>query len=124
MTGVLIGFAVVGLAVAVGYVLGRTDLLGSAGLTVLSRLTFFVLSPFLLFVILAGADVHTLFSALLPVSALTAIAMFALYAIVAAVLLRRGLGGTAVGSSSSRPEDRRVGTEGVSRCRSRGWRRN
>jgi predicted permease len=101
MTGVLAGFAVVGLAVIVGYVLGRTDLLGSAGLTVLSRLTFFVLSPFLLFVILAGADVHTLFSALLPVSALTAIIMFAVYALIAALVLRRGLGETVVGSFSS-----------------------
>lgn len=101
MTGILTGFAVVGLAVAVGFILGRTQLLGPSGLPVLSRLTFFVLSPFLLFVILAGADVHTLFSALLPVSALTALVMFALYALIAALVLRRGLGETVVGSFSS-----------------------
>lgn len=101
MTGVLTGFAVVALAVAVGYVLGRTELLGSGAPYVLSRLTFFVLSPFLLFVILAGADVRTLFSALLPVSALTAIAMFAVFALCAALFLRRGLGETVVGAFSS-----------------------
>ncbi|MGP3536760.1 AEC family transporter [Microbacterium sp. RD1] len=101
MIGVLTGFAVVGLAVAIGYVLGRTNLLGDAARTVLTRLTFFVLSPFLLFVILAEADVHLLFSALLPVSALTAVAMFALYTLLAVIFLRRGLGDTVVGAFTS-----------------------
>jgi predicted permease len=101
MIGVLTGFAVVGLAVAVGYVLGRTGLLGPDAPPVLSRLTFFVLSPFLLFVILAGADVRTLFSALLPVSALTALVMFGAYTVCAALFLRRGLGETVVGAFSS-----------------------
>ena len=59
------------------------DLLGPHARHVLSRLTFFVLSPFLLFVVLAQADVHTLFSALLPVSAIAAVAVFIVYAVVA-----------------------------------------
>ena len=55
MSGILTGFAVIGLAVVVGYVIARIDLLGEHARPVLSRLTFFVLSPFLLFVVLARA---------------------------------------------------------------------
>ncbi len=101
MTGVLTGFAVVALAVAVGYVLGRTELLGPDARAVLGRMTFFVLSPFLLFVVLARADVGLLFSALLPVSALAAVAMFGIYALCAVLFLRRGLGESVVGAFSS-----------------------
>jgi malonate transporter and related proteins len=97
---ILTGFAVVALAVAVGYVVARTDLLGEGARHVLSRLTFFVLSPFLLFTILAEADLRTLFSALLPVSALAALSMFAVSALIAVVFLRRGLGETVVGAYS------------------------
>ena len=56
----LTGFLVVGLAIAVGYVIARVDLLGEHARPVLARLTFFVLSPFLLFVVLAEADVRAL----------------------------------------------------------------
>ena len=66
----LTGFVVVGVAILVGWVIARIDLLGPHARHVLGRLTFFVLSPFLLFVVLAQADVHMLFSALLPVSAI------------------------------------------------------
>ncbi|MFJ6652260.1 AEC family transporter [Microbacterium sp. NPDC091313] len=100
MSGILTGFAVVGLAVAVGYVLGRTELLGEGARAVLSRLTFFVLSPFLLFVILAEADLATLFSSLLPVSALAAVSIFALSTLIAVLFLQRGLGETVVGAYS------------------------
>ena len=69
----LTGFVVVGVAIVVGWILGRIDLLGEHARPVLARLTFFVLSPFLLFVVLSQADVRTLFSALLPVSAIAAV---------------------------------------------------
>ena len=83
----LTGFVVVGLAIAIGYVIGRIDLLGEHARPVLARLTFFVLSPFLLFVVLAEADVRTLFSALLPVSAIAAVAVIAIYVLDLAVRL-------------------------------------
>ena len=44
----LTGFVVVGVAILVGWILGRIDLLGEHARPVLARLTFFVLSPFLL----------------------------------------------------------------------------
>lgn len=101
MIGVLTGFAVVGLAVVVGYVIARIDLLGPHARPVLSRLTFFVLSPFLLFVVLARADVKTLFSALLPVSMLAAAVIILAFALVSTFLLRRPLGETVIGALSA-----------------------
>ncbi|GAA5149664.1 AEC family transporter [Microbacterium pseudoresistens] len=101
MLETLTGFAVVGLAIAVGYIIGRIDLLGPHAREVLSRLTFFVLSPFLLFTVLAQADAKVLFSSLLPVSAVAAIVVFALYATVARVAWKRSLGETVIGTLSA-----------------------
>lgn len=101
MSGILTGFAVVGLAVIVGYIIARIDLLGPHARPVLSRLTFFVLSPFLLFTVLAQADVAMLFSALLPVSMITAAVIIGVYALVSALILRRRVGETVIGALSA-----------------------
>jgi malonate transporter len=97
----LTGFVVVGVAILVGWIIGRTDLLGEHARPVLSRLTFFVLSPFLLFVVLASADVHTLFSAMLPVSAIAAVAVIAVYTVVAKLIWRRSVGEVVIGALSA-----------------------
>ncbi|MGW8484480.1 AEC family transporter [Microbacterium sp. NPDC055903] len=101
MLETLTGFAVVGLAIAVGYVIGRIDLLGSGARHVLGRLTFFVLSPFLLFTVLAQADARVLFSALLPVSAIAAVAVIVGYALIARFAWRRPIGETVIGALSA-----------------------
>lgn len=101
MTGILTGFAVVAGAVLTGYVIGRIDLLGEHGRYVLSRLCFFVLTPFLLFTVLARADLSILFSSLLPVSALAAIAMFLVYGVVARLVWRRRWGDLTIGAFGS-----------------------
>ncbi|MCY1717164.1 AEC family transporter [Microbacterium sp. SL62] len=101
MSGVFTGFAVVGLAVVVGYTIAHIDLLGPHARPVLSRLTFFVLSPFLLFTVLAKADVATLFSALLPVSMITAAVVIGVYALISALILRRSVGETVIGALSA-----------------------
>lgn len=95
------GFVVVGVAILVGWIIGRIDLLGPHARHVLGRLTFFVLSPFLLFVVLAEADVSTLFSALLPVSAVAAIAIIAVYALIARLAWKRSVGETLIGALSA-----------------------
>ncbi|WP_374312427.1 AEC family transporter [Microbacterium sp.] len=97
----LTGFVVVGVAILVGWILGRINLLGEHARPVLARLTFFVLSPFLLFVVLAQADVRTLFSALLPVSAIAAVAIIGVYAVVARFAWRRSVGETVIGALSA-----------------------
>ena len=101
MLDTLTGFAVVAFAILVGYIIGRIDLLGEHARQVLGRLIFFVLSPFLLFTVLAHADATLLFSSLLPVSTIAAIAVIAAYALVARLVWKRSVGETVIGALSS-----------------------
>ena len=101
MWDVLTGFVVVGLAIVVGYILGRIDLLGAHARPVLSRLTFYVLSPFLLFTVLAQADVAVLFSALLSVSAISAVVVITVQALLARLVWRRSAADTVVSALSA-----------------------
>jgi malonate transporter len=101
MLDALTGFVVVALAIVVGYILGRIDLLGPHARQVLSRLTFYVLSPFLLFTVLAQADVKVLFSALLPVSAIAAVVVIVTQALLARLVWRRSAADTVVSALSA-----------------------
>ncbi|MRX44441.1 AEC family transporter [Agromyces kandeliae] len=101
MIDILTGFAVIGLAVVVGWVAGRTGVLGPNARPVLARLNFSVLSPFLLFSVLSTADVKALFSALLPVSAIAAVSVMLVFSIVSLLLLRRGVARTTIGALAS-----------------------
>ncbi|MGH8966110.1 MAG: AEC family transporter, partial [Actinomycetes bacterium] len=55
MNGVIDAFIVIGVVIAVGYLVGRTGVLGPTATHVLSRAAFFIASPALLFVTLARA---------------------------------------------------------------------
>jgi malonate transporter len=101
MGGVLTGFAIIGTVIFIGYIVGRLGILGEHARFVLSRIVFFVLSPCLLFTVLADADVHTLFSRVLAVSSVSAVAAFLLFAVVATFLWRRSLADVVVGSAAS-----------------------
>lgn len=101
MLDTLTGFSVVAVAILVGWIIGRIDLLGPHARHVLSRLTFFVLAPFLLFVVLARADARMLFSSLLPVSAITAVVIIAVHAVVARFAWRRSVAETTIGALSA-----------------------
>jgi malonate transporter and related proteins len=101
MIQIFTGFAVIALAVLVGWIAGRTGVLGPGSRQVLAQLNFNVLAPFLLFSVLATADVGALFSALLPVSALAAVAMMLVFALVSLAVWRRGLARTVIGSLAS-----------------------
>jgi len=99
--GVLAGFAVIGAVIAAGYLVGRLRLLGEHAPFVLSRLVFFVLTPCLLFSLLAHADPAVLFSSRLAVSALAAITCFVLFTVVALLVFRRGAADTVIGALGS-----------------------
>ena len=101
MIQILTGFSVIALAVFVGWIAGRTGVLGPGAGPMLAKLNFNVLGPFLLFSVLATADVGALFSALLPVSALAAIAMMLLFALVSLAVWQRGPARTVIGSLGS-----------------------
>lgn len=101
MIGVLEGFAIIGAIILVGYFVGRSGILGEQGQFVLSRASFYVFSPFLLFTVLSKADVHVLFSALLPVSFIAAVVSALIFALIARFALRRDVSETVIGSLAS-----------------------
>ncbi|MDA8887124.1 AEC family transporter [Pontimonas sp.] len=97
VSDVVVGFAIVTLVVATGYLTGRSKILGPTALDVLSKAAFFVFSPALLFIVLGDADIRVLFSALLPVSALAATLALVLYVLIARLSKVRGSGRLTVG---------------------------
>lgn len=101
MAGVFEGFAVIGVIVVVGYLLGRFEVLGEGARLVLNRFAFFVAAPALLFTVVAGADPSLLFSPLLAVSAASAVLVAGAYAFVARLVWRRDLGSATVGALAS-----------------------
>jgi malonate transporter len=101
MDGVLEGFAIIGAVILVGYLIGRIGILGPHAQFVLSRVVFFVLSPCLLFTVLAEASVQTLFSSVLVISLLSALVAFAAYAVVAKLVWKRPIPELVVGALGS-----------------------
>jgi len=101
VSGVLTGFVVVASLVAVGYVLGRTGVLGPTGQAVVQRLVFFVGSPALLIQTLADADVHVLFSEQLVVTASGVVVAVVLWVLIARYRLRLGRDDLVIGGLSS-----------------------
>ncbi|NJC24071.1 hypothetical protein BJ994_003147 [Arthrobacter pigmenti] len=98
MAGVLIGFAIVGAVILVGYVAGRLELAGRDAANVLSRTAFFITNPALLFTILAQADLAVVFSAYAPVALLGSVASALLYVLLSRIWFRRKAAETAVGA--------------------------
>ena len=101
MVGVLTGFGIIGAIILAGYLVGRSGVLGEHGRFVLGRAAFYVLAPALLFTVLADADVHVLFSSLLPVSLIAAAVVGLAFAVVARVVWRRPVSETVVGTLAS-----------------------
>ncbi len=97
----LVGFAIIAAVIGVGYLVGRLRLLGEHAGDGMSRLVFFVLSPALLFTVLAEADVRLLFSSLLPISALSALAALVTFVVVARLIWRRSVAETTIGAIGS-----------------------
>ena len=83
MTGVLGGFAALVAVIAVGWVVGRVGILGAGAEVVLSRLSFFVATPALLFLTLADAVPGEVFSLGLIASGGSAVLIALLFAAVA-----------------------------------------
>jgi predicted permease len=89
MTGVLSGVALVAVVIAVGYVLGRLDVLGAGADAVLARLAFFAATPALLFTTLLEADLGVVFSPSALVSVVVAVLLALAYVTVSRGLWRR-----------------------------------
>jgi len=101
VSAVIVGFGIVALVVATGYVVGRIGILGENALEVLTKVAFFVFTPALLFVVLGDADINQLFSSLLPVSALAAGGTLVLFVVLAKVFWKRNVSQLTVGGLAS-----------------------
>ncbi|MFJ6418037.1 AEC family transporter [Paeniglutamicibacter sp. NPDC091659] len=101
MLGVLSGFAVVWTVIAVGYLVGRTGVLGPDARYVLNRLTFFVASPALLFTTLADSDPVAVLGPYLGIAAISSIATALAFVLATRWWLRRDITETTIGAMSS-----------------------
>lgn len=95
------GFAVIFIVVGIGYLLGRTRVLGDSAHGVLSRLVFFVFTPALLFYSLVTTDLSAIFSSTLVIAGGGALAVGALYLLIAGAWLRRPIPELTIGALSS-----------------------
>ncbi|MFE0749419.1 AEC family transporter [Gordonia sp. NPDC058843] len=101
MSGVISGFTVIFIVVGVGYVLGRTRVIGDHAHEVLSRLVFFVFTPALLFHSMVTSDLSVIFSATLVIAGGSALLMGAAYVVVAKLWLRRAVPELVIGGLSA-----------------------
>ncbi|MEY2900535.1 MAG: hypothetical protein RL247_701 [Actinomycetota bacterium] len=97
VTEVFLGFGIITVVVSIGFSVGRLGILGPHALEVLTKASFFVFSPALLFIVLGDADIRVLFSDLFPVSALAALAALVMYLVIALAVKVRGWGRLTVG---------------------------
>lgn len=93
----LLGFAVVGSVVMLGYIVGSLKILGADAADTLGKTAFFAFSPALLFVVLADSDIGDLFSVLLPVSIFAAMSAFFLYLTLSWLLRIQDFGRSIIG---------------------------
>ena len=63
MQGVLAGFAIIGIIIALGFLLAQLKILDATAQGVLTGVAFYVASPALMITVLGGTDVHRLLSA-------------------------------------------------------------
>lgn len=101
MSGILTGFAIIGVVVAAGYVCARLRIGGAGAQEALNRIAFFVAIPALLFTVIADADLGALVRAPLLVQASAAVLAAALFLVVHAVRLRLPAAEATVGAVAS-----------------------
>ena len=68
MGGVLIGLAVIGVVILVGYIAARCGLGGESTVSALTRTAFFITNPVLLFTVVLESDLTVVFSAYVPLA--------------------------------------------------------
>ena len=95
MSGVLAGFATIGLIIGLGFLLAHLKVLDETAQQVLTRTAFYVASPALMVTVLGGTDVHRLLSANLLAS-LGSVAVAATIAVLLARLVWKRDGGETV----------------------------
>ena len=101
MTGVLIGFSIIGFVILVGYFVERFQIAGEGAGRALNRTAFFVATPALLFTVLAQSDVRELFSTFIVTIFCTVLAGAAVYLVLSRLFFRQPVPETLLGATSS-----------------------
>lgn len=101
MTEVAGAFVMLVAVVALGYLVGKGGVLRPQDEVVLSRLTFFVATPALLFTTIATADLRSIFSPVLVTNLAGVLAAQAVFLAVAGLLWRRGRAELIIGALAS-----------------------
>lgn len=94
------GFWLIAAVVAVGWLLAHTGMVGRQEQQMLAKLTFWVGSPALLFLVVADADVAVLFSGFLVATVVAVLVTATAYLLVARLVLRRSLTHALMGGMS------------------------
>jgi predicted permease len=89
VVAVLQGFGLIAVVVAVGWLLAHTGLFGEAEQRMLAKLTFWVGSPALLFLVISRADVGVVFSGFLVATMAGVVVASAAYMLLARLVWRR-----------------------------------
>lgn len=90
MSGVLAGFFIVWTMIGVGWIAGRTGVLGPQGRYVLNRATFFIASPALVLTSLLGSDPREVFSSAMAVAGIAGLSTGLLLFLGLRLFTRRG----------------------------------
>jgi malonate transporter len=98
MGGVVVGFAIIAFVIVVGYIAARFGVGGPTAPFVLNRIAFFVTNPALLFVTLARADLHVVFSTQVVVAAVAALVAGGAFVLLSRLFFRRGAAETTIGA--------------------------
>ena len=102
MQGVLAGFAIIGIIIAIGFLLAQLRILDATAQGVLTRVSFYVASPALMITVLGGTDTHRLLSANL-IASLGSVAVAATFAVLLARMLwKREAGDTVIAAVDPR----------------------
>jgi malonate transporter len=99
--GVLAGFAVIGIIIAVGFLLAHLKILDGTAQGVLTRVAFYVASPALMITVLSGTDVHRLLSANLIASLGSVVVAATTAVLLARLLWKREAGDTVIAAFCS-----------------------
>ena len=100
MVAVLQGFWLIAVVIAVGWAIAHTGLFGREGQQFLAKLTFWVGSPALLFLVVADADVEVLFSGFLVATLAGVVVTATAYLLFARLVLHRPMTHALMGGMS------------------------
>jgi malonate transporter len=101
MGGVVVGFAIIGFVILVGYIVQRSGIAGPNATSVLNRVAFFVATPALLFTVLSHADVSVLLSSFLATILCSVVIGALIYLAASRLFFRNPVPETTLGATSS-----------------------